>query len=42
MLLLKTWDINRKRRKNGFKQGTRLKALTEEKKSTENRYKPRK
>jgi hypothetical protein len=32
MLLLKTWDINRKRRKNGFQQGMRLTALTEQKK----------
>jgi hypothetical protein len=30
MLLLKTWAINHKR-KNGFKQGMRLKALIEEK-----------
>jgi hypothetical protein len=31
MLLLKTWNIHHKRRKNGFKQGMALKALTKKK-----------
>jgi len=31
-----------RRKKNGFKQGMRLKALKGEKKNIENRYKPRK